>query len=448
MTPKDSTQSTGRTENSGDERPNIIFIITDQQRASTVSCYGRNEKSHTPAIDRLARRGIRFNSCYSSQPVCSPSRSSIITGLYPNATSVFDNCTPKTKYFLPSDLFSWLREIHDAGYRTSYIGKWHLGCDREPIPDYFDVWHGFETLWGHWIVNEPKFYKPGEVQPRNENQPKIGHIPEQEDARYRTDEETDFAIDFIKRNRKDRFACMLSFYPPHGPKTAPAEDIDFCEDRIEPKEQAIYHAMVHRIDYNVGRVLNAVDSYGLRDNTIIIFTSDHGENYPLKWNEHGKRLCYDQASNVPFIISWPAHLPQGEVIDRVISNVDFAPTLLDLCDLDWPDNLHGKSARGLMEGDPRDWHQDIMIQNNPYRSWDGEKKDMRERCVVADEWKLIVNNMRPPELFRREDEETPANNVYAEKENREVVEHLIHRLRYWGNKTGDDLTGRILQQWT
>jgi len=423
-------------------KPNVIFIITDQQRASTLGCYRMNDKVETPAIDRLAEDGIRFTSCYASQPVCSPSRSSIVTGLYPNATSVIDNCNPHTGFFLPADRFSWLRQMHENGYTVCNIGKWHLGVSRRPIPEYFDVWHGFETGWGHWIINEPTFPEPGEIQ-TGDDQPKT--VPEAE-GRYRIDEDTDFAIDFMERNRDNPFALLVSYYPPHGPKTARAEDIEFYGDRIEPLQQAVYHAMVRRIDYNVGRIVEAVDSLGLREDTIIIFTSDHGENYPLRWNQHNKRLCYDQSANVPLIISWPGEIDRGRTIDNVMSNVDFAPTILDLCGLDWPDDLHGMSAKDLVHDDSSGWHRDVMIQNNPYRMWDAELRDMRERCLVTDDWKLIVNNMRQPELFRRHTQELPEENRYEDEE--ETARRLSERLADLGERTGDSLTKDILNQWS
>ena len=426
------------------EKPNIIFIITDQQRTSTLGCYGLNDKVHTPAIDGLARDGIRFTSCYAAQPVCSPSRSSIITGLYPNATSVVDNCNPHTQFYLPDDRFSWLREFHDSGYLVCNIGKWHLGVSRHPIPEYFDVWHGYETGWGHWIVEEPTFPRPGQIQ-SGKGQPKVE--PGDRDARFRVDEETDFAIDFIGKNRDRPFACLVSYYPPHGPITAPEEDIDIYRETIQPYQQAVYHAMVHRIDSNVARLLGALDENGIREDTVVLFTSDHGENFPRRWNGHGKRLCYDQSSNVPLIISRPGELEEGRVIDEVISNVDLGPTILDLCGRQWPEGIHGTSAKGLIQGDAGGWREDIMIQNNPYRIWDGEYPGMRERCLVTDDWKLILNNMRPPELFPRGISEIPENNCYGSSGNKELIEELIERLRTWGINTGDCLIEEAVRQW-
>jgi len=421
--------------------PNVIFIITDQQRASTIGCYGLNDSVKTPALDGLARTGVRFTSCYASQPVCSPSRSSIMTGLYPSATGVVDNCNPHTQFYLPDHHFTWLQEMHENGHEVCNIGKWHLGVSRRPIPKYFDVWHGYETGWGHWIVNEPTFPEPGEIQSGGD-QPKVE--PGNGYGSYRVDEETDFAIDFIRRNRDNPFVCLLSFYPPHGPKTAPAEDVEFYKSMITPHDQAVYHAMVRRIDRNIGRLLSAVDTAGLREDTIIVFTSDHGENYPQRWNEHGKRLCYDQSSNVPLIISWPGVIPQGEVVDGVVSNVDLCPTILDLCDQSWPEEIHGRSAKDLVIGNRSSWDREVMIQNNPYRIWDGKHREMRERCLVTGEWKLIMNNMRPPELFHRGMPEIPENNLYGGTGTGEPPEDLVERLLYLGEYIGDDLTRTII----
>jgi arylsulfatase A-like enzyme len=355
---------------------------------------------------------------------------------------VVDNCNRFTKFYLPDDRFSWLREMHDSGHKVCNIGKWHLGVSRHPIPRYFDVWHGYETGWGHWFANEPSFPEPGEIQSGND-QPKVN--PEECEARFRVDEETDFAIDFIRENRDNPFVCLISYYPPHGPITAPAEDIDCYRNTIQPYEQAIYHAMVHRIDSNVGRVLETVDSEGIREDTIIIFTSDHGENFPRRWNEHGKRLCYDQASNVPLVISWPGKLERGGVVKEVISNVDFGPTILDLCGEKWPSAIHGSSAKEMIQGDTSDWHGDVMVQNNPYRIWDGKHREMRERCLVTENWKLILNNMRPPELFPRGTPEIPENNRFEERE--DLVDGLTERLGAWGNRTGDCLAEEAIRHW-
>lgn len=394
-------------------RPNVIYIMTDQQRYDTLRCNG-NQDVVTPFLDQLAEEGVRFESCYATQPVCSPCRSSMVTGLFPHATGVVDNLIP-----LDPKHFSYPRAMREAGYKVCYIGKWHLGID--PVPQYFDVWHGYNTGWPHWMDKKETLYRP--------------------------DEETDFAIDFVRDNKDRPFLCWLSFYPPHTPKTAPEENVELYQGKIEPHDQAVYHAMVNRIDWNVGRLVKAVDGLGIREKTIIIFTSDHGENFPKRWNDHHKRLCYDQAAKVPLIMSWRGALSEKEVVSDVFSMADLPVTILDLCDLPYPKDLHGQSAKQLLAGDRSGWHDAVLVENRPYR-WDRpQKSEMWERCVVTNHWKLILNTERPPELYNRLSDPDEQDNLYGKPEVAEVTADLYRRLGELGRATGDELTPQLIKQW-
>jgi len=429
-------------------KPNVIYIMTDQQRKDTLRCYG-NDTVQTPALDSLALRGVLFTSCYTTQPVCSPCRSSMVTGLFPNVTGVVENKIP-----LPADKFSWLRAMHSAGYKVCYIGKWHLGT--EPVPDYLDRWRGFDTGWSHWIKDEPYYPQPGQSESalRKKLKARSRAVASGDSlvGKYRPDVETDYAIEFITENRNRPFVCWLSFYPPHTPKTAPDENEALYRGRIEPAEQAVYHAMVNRLDANIGRLLRVLDALKLRENTIVVFTSDHGENYPYRWNHHHKRLCYDQSANVPLIFSWPGKLPEARRIENVISIADLCPTILDLCGLSWPESLHGRSAKRLMQGDATGWHEDVFIQNSPYTTHKkpakGGDPSMRERCVVTDDWKLILSTHREPELYDRRDAESDRNNVYAKHQNGPVVRDLVKRLARWGTRTNDRMTAELIARWS
>ncbi len=421
-------------------KPNVIYIMTDQQRKDTLRCYG-NDKAITPALDKLAAEGTLFTSCYTTQPVCSPCRSSMITGLFPNATGVVENNIP-----LRPDLFSWPRAMGEKGYEVCYIGKWHLGDD--PVPDYFARWRGFHTGWKHFIKEEPIYALPGQSQKDANMRDPLG---KSNVGRYRPDLETDYAIRFIKENRNRPFVCWLSFYPPHTPKTVPEENLALYAGKFEDKKQDIYYAMVNRLDANIKRVMEAVESLGLRENTLIVFTSDHGENYPHRWNKHHKRLCYDQSANVPLIVSQPGTLPEGKRIDNIISIADLAPTILDLCNVGWPDTLHGKSAKRLLAGDASGWHEDIFVQNSPYtthkKPTKGGDRSMRERCVITNRWKLILNTSRKPELYDRTSPTPDKENLYDKPESKKVIADLTERLAAWGKKTGDKTTEQLIRQW-
>lgn len=434
------------------QTPNVLFINTDQQRTDTLRCYG-NSHVQTPHLDSLAERGTLFTSCYVTQPVCSPCRSSMVTGLFPNATTVIDNNIP-----LPPTLFAWPRALHDAGYRTAYIGKWHLGV--EPVPDYFDVWRGFHTGWKHFIEEEPFFAAPGEsdsaYRKRIELNPPAVAKEKSVIGRFRPDVDTDSALQFISENQSRPFACWLSFYPPHTPKEAPEENIALYRGRIQPEEQAVYHAMVNRIDWNIGRILARLDELDLRQKTLIVFTSDHGENFPYRWNDHYKRLCYDQAANVPLLISMPGTLQQGMRISSVVSIADLCPTILDLCKMDLPAGLHGASLKPLLTGNNQEWRNDAFIENNPYtgsgKTGSGEEKagkepNMRERCLVTSEWKLILNTSRSPELYDRRSAEPDSQNRFGQEETKSVAGMLAKRLLEWGERTGDSMTRQLVDQW-
>ncbi|GMW02183.1 MAG: hypothetical protein AMXMBFR84_33190 [Candidatus Hydrogenedentota bacterium] len=436
-----------------DTAPNVVFINTDQQRTDTLGCYGNN-RVQTPHLDALAKRGALFTSCYVTQPVCSPCRSSMVTGLFPNATTVVENNIP-----LPPGLFAWPRALRESGYRTAYIGKWHLGV--EPVPDYFDLWRGYHTGWPHWIEEEPLFAAPGEMdskfRERIAGNPTVTNEVESVVGKYRPDVETDYALDFIRKNKERKFACWLSFYPPHTTKDAPEENIAIYRGVIEPDDQAVYHAMVNRLDWNIGRLLALLDELELRENTLVVFTSDHGENFPFRWNDHYKRLCYDQSANVPLLMSMPGTLPEGVRIDSVVSIADLCPTILDVCGINPPDGLHGETMKSLLSGNASQWRDDALIQNLPYtgsgKTGSGEKQpqgkdpDMRERCVVTKEWKLILNTTRPPELYDRQSPDPDTHNVFGKSETIAAARDLAARMTVWATKAGDQTATALVEQW-
>lgn len=214
--------------------------------------------------------------------------------------------------------------------------------------------------------------------------------------------------------------------------------------------------MVNRLDWNIGRILARLDELGLREKTIIVFTSDHGENFPLRWNDHYKRLCYDQSANVPLLVSLPGTLQQGVRTAAVVSIADLCPTILDVCGINSPDGLHGDSLKALLTGDTSRWRDDAFIQNLPYTgsgktARGGEKpgKDpsMRERCLVTREWKLILNTSRPPELYDRRSAEPDTHNMFGQEEMKAATRMLARRMGEWAEKTGDNATRQLVDQW-
>lgn len=428
-------------------RPNILFVLTDEQRKDTLGCYG-NELAITPNFDALAASGVRFDSSYTTVPICAPCRSSLFTGYYPSTTGVTENLVP-----LAPEFVTWPQLLQRESYRTGYFGKWHLGTD--PVPDYFDVWQGYNTGWPHWIREEPIYQLPGETAAAYEQRLAAGDrstgAGEEQIGRYRADLETEHAIDFIRGAGDTPFACCIGYYPPHTPMHAPEEDIALHRGKFANENEDIYHAMVHRLDKNFARIMAALDEEGLRENTLIIVTSEHGHVYPRRWNNHIKRLCYDQASNVPLLMSWPGVLPEGTVIPNVINSADLVPTILELLGVAGLSGVHGQSAVNLFQGDAAGWHEDVLIQNAPYRTHGGAPEgvdvDMRERCVVTDDWKLILNTSREPELYRRHEDPLEEYNLFGQPETLEVTRDLARRLAAWGARTDDGMCGDLVRRW-
>lgn len=247
-------------------------------------------------------------------------------------------------------------------------------------------------------------------------------------------------------------------------KPAPEENKALYDGVFENERQHAYHAMVNRIDWNVGRLLSALDAHGLSDNTIVVFTSDHGENHPLSWNKHPKRLCYDQSANVPLIIRapgviWPRPTMAASstttantlisgwiaalasIITQPVSSVDLCPTILDLLGYAVPEGIHGRSMKMLLSGDVKGWRPEVFIQNRPYNNSD----KMVERCIVTEDWKLILNAERPPELYDRTLESKDRDNRYS-KVGRAVELELMEMLSRWGKYVEDPLVAKLVER--
>lgn len=347
--------------------PNILFILTDQQRFDAVGAYG-NSHMHTPNIDRLAAGGVRFENSYVAQAVCSPSRASIFSGLYPHAHKVDHNIyelddvisSPKYNMRLP-----WPLLMQRAGYRTGYIGKWHLG---EKAPACFDEWHGFNSLLSHWMGEPHK-------------------------SQYRSDMETDLGLDFLRRNRNQPFVLCQSYYPPHTPYTAPKEYWKHYEGSPLVEDRPLeYYAACSNIDANIGRLLKRLDDLDLMENTLIIFTSDHGEHFGRRPGGANKRTAHDESARVPLIIHQPGVFSGGTVCRELVSNVDLMPTILDAAGITVPERLHGRSLKPLVAGIASFWRTAVCIQNKETTSGVGDGNTCNSRGVRTAARKLIMRD--------------------------------------------------------
>ncbi len=387
--------------------PNVLFILTDQHRQDCVGAYG-NPDIHTPNLDRLATEGVRFDRAYTAQPVCSPNRAAIITGLYPHAAGVTENKVP-----LPASSKTLPEYLAPAGYDCGYFGKWHLHRR-----------DAFETF--------PEY--PGDGRGDNH------YFGKGADKRYAVDVITDDAVAFLRRPREGPFYVYVSYYPPHPPFSVPPAYVERYKD-ITDHDRRIYYAMCTKVDEQIGRLLDALDEIKAAGNTLVIFTTDHGHNFERRWNDHHKRLCYDTSARIPLLMRFPGVIPANRTTKGLISSVDLVPTMLALIRRPVPDHLQGLDASRLARGETDSVRDFVFMENVPFTS----KPDQGvERCVRDTRWKLILSTRRSPELYDMNDDPEEETNRWAGMRDSEDVKRLEAALARWADQTQDDLAPRLL----
>ena len=374
------------------ERPNIVFIMSDDHASHAMSCYG-SRINETPNLDRIANEGMRFNNCFCTNSICAPSRATILTGTYNHVNGVTTLATP-----IDGRQQSFIKLLGGEGYQAAVVGKWHLGHGGHSDPQGFDYWN---VLPGQGDYHNPTMIEMGE---------------EKQYEGYVTDIITDLSIDWLEgRDQEKPFCLMYHHKAPHRwwePDDKHAdmyEDVDIPEpetfwddyrnrasaareakmrvDRdlterdlkgptpvgLTPEEEKKwkyqryikdYLRCVASVDDNVGRMLDYLDEQGLTENTIVIYTSDQG----FFLGDHGwydKRFMYEESLRMPFVIRYPKAIQAGTVSDDMILNVDFAPTFLDYAGIPVPDEFQGTSFRPVLEGDtPYEWQTSMY-----YRYW-------------------------------------------------------------------------------
>lgn len=315
------------------KKPNILFILADDLGYADVSCYGRREY-RTPAIDRIAKEGMRFIQAYANSAVCSATRTGLITGRYQNRLAIGleeplvnrDVGLPPAHPTLPSML-------RKQGYSTALIGKWHLG----QLPKYGPLKSGYDHFWG-FRGGALDYFRHGSRRGPDlwdDDRPV-------EQPGYLTDLLGERAIKMIADFAKSAapFFMSLHFNAPHWPWEGPDDQAEstrlaaksdpFAVEDFDGGSLATYAAMVTRMDMQIGRVLKALEDAGVADNTIVIFTSDNGgERYSDTWPFTGKKTeLLEGGLRIPAIIRWPGHIGQGTISDQVMISMDWMPTLL------------------------------------------------------------------------------------------------------------------------
>ncbi len=341
------------------DRPNVVVFFTDQQRWDSTGVHG-NPLDLTPNFDRMAQRGTHLYNAYTCQPVCGPARASLQTGMYATATSCWRNGIT-----LPRDLKTLAHCFGAAGYRTGYIGKWHL-ADTNPVP--LEQRGGYE----YWLAaNVLEFVSEAyrTVMYDNDNRPV--QLPG-----YRADALTDAAIRYIDARQHEPFFLFLSFLEPHFQNrldSYPAPDgyEQRYQGRWVPPDLATlggsthqhlagYWGMCKRLDEALGRLLDALKSLDILDNTIVLFTTDHGCHFKTRNSEY-KRSCHESSIRIPTALCGPGFDGGGQV-RQMVSLVDLPPTLLDAAGLPIPDQMHGRSVLPLLRRVYEGWPDDVFVQ--------------------------------------------------------------------------------------
>ncbi|AQQ09936.1 Choline-sulfatase [Sedimentisphaera cyanobacteriorum] len=437
-------------------RPNLVIIHTDEHNFRTLGCcrdmlsneqaymWGEGLKVETPHIDSIAKQGAIATSCYSSSPVCSPSRSSLQTGLYPQATAVKKNNIP-----MLSSVKTFANVLQEKGYATTYLGKWHLDGYGKPQWDpkrnfgYQDNRYMFNR--GHWkklIVKDnggalpPEHYVDGKLT-------MMWKLPSQEsvigdEKSFTTDFLCDRTIQAIERDKDRPFCVMCSIPDPHGPdKVRSPYNKMYDKDKFEEPRTldagknlpgwlskgknwtdgftesqrnglAEYFGMVKCIDDNVGKILAYLKRTGLEENTIVVFTSDHGDLMG-EHNRHNKGLPYETSARIPFVIKYPGKIKPGKIVRKANTNTDFAPTILSLMGFEGElKGCHGEDiSKDFTSHEKIVDSERIVYFRHANENW---------AAAVSSRYKLVLSTVDRPWLFDLEKDPDELINFYNKKE--------------------------------
>ncbi|TDF34479.1 sulfatase [Alteromonadaceae bacterium M269] len=391
--------------------PNIILIFSDDAGYEDFGFQGSNVM-RTPNIDSLAQEGVRFTEGYVTDPTCGPSRAGLMTGRYQQKfgyqeINVPGYMSPNSKYLgddmgLPTDQRTIADYMKERGYATAAYGKWHLGnAERyHPMKRGFDEFYGFRG-------GDRSFFSYGAENrlPHHDKRMERGIGKFEEPKGYLTDELGAEASDFIARNVDNPFFIYLAFNAPHTPMEATEEDLaQFPQLKGNRK---IYAAMTLAMDRATGKVLDTLKKHGLEENTIVVFTNDNGgptdKNASVNWPLAGTKSNHLEGGlRVPFVIKWPAKLPQGVDYNRAVSTMDLLPSFFAAAggDASKLENVDGKVIWPYVSG---------KVTAEPHKSlfW---KKDVRAAMRQGD-WKLIRFADRPAELYNIKEDKAEQNNL-------------------------------------
>jgi len=415
------------------KRPNILLILVDDLGYGDLGCYGGTDIS-TPQIDKLASEGIRFTDAHVTCSVCGPSRVSLLSGIYQQRIGCYWNpdLWASNGWQLPDTLKILPQILKEAGYVTGHIGKWNVAPDSRPYVD-----EGFDVmLWkGAYYPDEDGTY-PGVDRPDFRIEPH-GWGPPRPDAEYLTDRLTRHAIDFIDRHKEEPFFLYLAYNAPHTPLQADVKYKNIFRD-LKDEPNRIYAGMVTSLDENIGKVLIHLDELKLKQNTIVVFTSDNGParggRYIRGWIENWPETLLGSAGPLrghkgqrfegghrePFIIRWPASLPQGEVYTKLTSTLDLLPTICSAAGVSLSDKsiLDGVNLVPYITGENKNAPHDILF-------W----MTHSQGAVRVGDWKLIIESDTSQLLFNLRNDLAEKNDLSTS--HTDIVTQLLQSWKNW-----------------
>lgn len=408
------------------KQPNLLFILADQLGYSRCG-YAGDEKAINPNLDSLASQGVNFCNAVSNTPVCAAYRASLFTGKYTTSTGMVIN---ELRMRTDHECFGHVLTRND--YETCYIGKWHMYANQlgnhhnpknsfvPPGPDRL----GFDGYWAGY-----NFHHTYYDTYYHTDSPK--KIPYAENV-YEPDDQTDMMIDFLRNKPKSKpFAAFLSYGTPHDPwidSNVPEEyrdmfkNVDFpnplnYKDKndkyadnwgilTEEQREKLsywrrnYYAMTTNLDWNIGRLVEAINTANLNENTIVVFSSDHGEMFGAQ-GRRAKNIFYEEATRIPFIIRWPGKIPTGHVSDVCLSTVDMMPTVLSLMGLGVPKKAEGIDLSHCARGEDGVEPEVAFLQNTgACAAW-----------VDGHEWRALRNKQYTYAIYRVDNSELLFDNI-------------------------------------
>ncbi len=349
------------------KKPNILFFFTDQQRADTCGCYG-SDLGLTPCLDMLAKEGTLFQTAVTCQPVCGPARAILQTGKYATRNGCYRNALK-----LKDDGQTLAHRLNEAGYATNYVGKWHLSLDGlAPVP--MENRLGFTGEWkAADLLEFTSDAYEGYVYDRDNQKLSFS-------GRYRSDMLTEHVTDFLDSYEDGKpFLMMASYLEPHHQNTqnryiAPEGYAQRYKDAPPPKDLlaldkpdadwranlADYYGCVKKLDENLQTIVDKLKEKGLYENTVILFTSDHGSHFRTRNGEY-KRSCHEASVRIPLVMRGGAYVG-GKTVRESISLVDIMPTILEIAGIKTDASLDGRQAQCLVDGNTEGWDNDVFIQ--------------------------------------------------------------------------------------